>query len=138
MKTVMITISMFLFSLVSIAQNSVEVTMTGFESNAGKAIFGLYSSEENWLEKTFKTLESEIKEGKAHVVFIDLPAGEFAISAFHDEDNDGKIDMFLGFYPAEDYATSNNAPAKFGPPKWKDAKFELKQETTQKQNITIF
>jgi len=138
MKTVMITISMFLFSLVSIAQNSVEVTMTGFESNAGKAIFGLYSSEENWLEKTFKTLESEIKEGKAHVVFIDLPAGEFAISAFHDEDNDGEIDMFLGFYPAEDYATSNNAPAKFGPPKWKDAKFELKQETTQKQNITIF
>jgi len=138
MKTVMVTISMFLFSLVSIAQNSVEVTMTGFESNAGKAIFGLYSSEENWLEKTFKTLESEIKEGKAHVVFKDLPAGEFAISAFHDEDNDGEIDMFLGFYPAEDYATSNNAPAKFGPPKWKDAKFELKQETTQKQNITIF
>jgi len=138
MKTVIITISMFLFSLVSIAQNSVEVTMTGFESNAGKAIFGLYSSEENWLEKTFKTLESEIKEGKAHVVFKDLPAGEFAISAFHDEDNDGEIDMFLGFYPAEDYATSNNAPAKFGPPKWKDAKFELKQETTQKQNITIF
>jgi len=138
MKTLMITISMLVFSLILTAQNSVEITMTGFESNEGKAIFGLYSSEENWLEKTFKASKTEIIEGKAKVVFQDLPDGEYAVSAFHDEDSDGELDMFLGFYPAEDYATSNNAPAKFGPPKWMDAKFELKNETTEKQEINIF
>ncbi|SDR88631.1 DUF2141 domain-containing protein [Gramella sp. MAR_2010_147] len=138
MKTLIITILMLVFSLISTAQNSVEITMTGFESNEGKAVFGLYSSKENWLEKTFKTLKTEIIEGEATIVFQDLPDGEYAISAFHDEDENGELDMFLGFYPAEDYATSNNAPAKFGPPNWKDAKFELKNGSTEKQKINIF
>ena len=32
---------------------------------------------------------------------------------------------FLGI-PKEDYGCSNNARGTLGPPKWKDAKFELK------------
>ncbi len=138
MKTILITLFIGVFSQVLMAQNSVEVTITGFNSNDGAALIGLYDSESKWLKQIYKSHKSEIIGNKATAVFEDLPDGEYAISAFHDEDNDGEFDMILGFYPSEDYASSNNAPAKFGPPKWKDAKFNLNNNSKEIQNITIF
>jgi len=138
MKTILITLLVSFFSQFLIGQNSVEVTITGFNSNKGAALIGLYDSENKWLKQIYKGHKSEIINNRATATFEDLPDGEYAISAFHDEDNDGEFDMILGFYPSEDYASSNNAPAKFGPPKWQDAKFILKNKSKEIQNITIF
>ena len=45
------------------------------------------------------------------------------------ENGNNKMDSnFLGI-PKEDYACSNNAKGFMGPPKWEDAKFEVKNET---------
>lgn len=125
----------FVFS--GIAQNQVEVIISNFENEKGNALVGLYNSEENFLKNAWKSQSAVIKNGKVTVIFEDVPDGIYAVSAFHDEDNDQKLDMFLGFYPMEDYATSNNAPAKFGPPKWEDAKFELSNGEQAVQKIIM-
>lgn len=119
------------------AQNSVEVVITNFENENGKALVGLYNTEDSFLEDAWQSQSAVIKEGQASVIFENIPEGTYAVSAFHDEDDDQKLDMFLGFYPTEDYATSNNAPAKFGPPKWEDAKFDLRngEKVIQKINM---
>lgn len=57
-----------------------------------------------------------------------MPDGVYAVSCFHDEDDDGVFDMYLGFMPKEDYGCSNGATGMFGPPKWEDAKFTLKKK----------
>jgi len=51
-----------------------------------------------------------------------------AVSVMHDENDNGKMDSnFLGI-PLEGYATSNNVPHSMsGPPRFKDAEFEIRE-----------
>ena len=66
--------------------------------------------------------------------FDDLPEGEYAISIFHDENNNNELDTnFLGI-PKEGLGASNDARGHFGPPKYKDVKFYLKNGS---KTITI-
>ena len=64
------------------------------------------------------------------MTFENIPEGTYAVSIFHDENNNDKLDSnFIGI-PKEDYGCSNNAKGFMGPPKWKDAKFELNSDKT--------
>ena len=81
--------------------------------------------------------KSKIENETATVTFTNVPDGDYAVSCFHDEDDNGKLNMFMGLMPTEDYGTSNNAPANFGPPKWKDAKFEIKDGETKTFEINL-
>ncbi|MEX0363634.1 MAG: DUF2141 domain-containing protein, partial [Allomuricauda sp.] len=110
---------------------TLKVQIQDIESDEGMLRVGLYDSAQNWLEKTFKSKSSTIVDGKCEVVFDDVPHGAYGISVYHDENNNGKMDKYLGFYPKENYACSNQAPAKYGPPEWKDAKFTINQKTNQ-------
>lgn len=103
----------------------ITVNISGLESSEGKLLIGLYSSEESFLDKRFKSIISEISKKTGKVIFKDIPNGTYAISFIHDENDNGKMDTnFLGV-PKESYGCSNNAKGFMGPPKWKDAKFEL-------------
>ena len=59
-------------------------------------------------------------------VFHDLPPGRYAVIAYHDENGNGKLDLRFGMFPKEGYGLSNN-PKLSGPPKFKDAAFDLTQ-----------
>lgn len=126
MQTITTYFTLLLTGLFMHGQNTIEVSMSGFDNNDGTAMIALYDSEENFLEKRLLGEISEIENNEATVIFSDVPDGTYAVSVFHDEDANGKLNMMMGFYPSEDTGTSNNAPANFGPPKWEDAKFEVK------------
>jgi uncharacterized protein (DUF2141 family) len=49
--------------------------------------------------------------------------GTYAISAFHDENGNGKLDTGLFGIPSEGWGTSRNATGSMGPPSWADARF---------------
>jgi uncharacterized protein (DUF2141 family) len=53
-----------------------------------------------------------------------LPPGRYAIMAYHDANQDGKLNLRLGMFPVEGYGLSNN-PKVFGPPKFADSAFEV-------------
>lgn len=138
MQTVVTFFSLFLTGLIMQAQvNTIDVTITNFDSNEGNALIALYDSEANFLHKRMRGGVASIKDKVATFSFTDLPDGVYAVSSFHDENNDGKLNMRMGFYPSEDIATSNNAPARFGPPTWDDAKFEVKGGTVIHQKISM-
>ena len=106
------------------------VNISGLESNKGTLLVGLYNSEESFLKKQFKGDLSKIENKKSVVVFKNIPKGEYAISFVHDENDNKKMDTnFLGI-PKEDYGCSNNARGFMGPPKYKDAKFNLEADKT--------
>lgn len=121
-------ISSLAFSQATNTQDIV-VTITNFESNEGKALIGLFDSESTFLKERFKSHIVKIENNSCKVTFKNIPVGVYAVSIVHDENDNGKLDTnFMGI-PKEDTGCSNNAPARFGPPKWEDAKFEVKNET---------
>ncbi|QED37925.1 DUF2141 domain-containing protein [Antarcticibacterium arcticum] len=132
--------ALFLFlcsSFLMNAQNHIEVEITNFKSNKGVAYIGLYDSENSFLNTAFKGEKLTIKNNKVVYTFKDIPAGNYAISAFHDEDENGELSTnFLGI-PKESYGASNNAPSRFGPPKWKDARFRVTAGETVYQKIEL-
>ena len=59
---------------------------------------------------------------------LQLPLDDYALTVFYDADGDGELDTnFIGI-PKEPFAMSNNAVAKFGPPKYNEAVFTLGAE----------
>jgi uncharacterized protein (DUF2141 family) len=57
-------------------------------------------------------------------VFADLPAGFYAVSVFHDENMNEKLDKNFMGVPKEGYGASNNPKKKMGPPNFDEAKFQ--------------
>ena len=137
MQTVLFYIMLLLTGMLLHAQNTVEVTVRDFDNDNGLVRVGLYNNADTFLNSTYKSVQSEIKNKTAKVTFNDLPNGIYAISCYHDEDDNGELNMFMGMIPSEPYGTSNNARGFFGPPKWEDARFELKEGVLRKLDINL-
>lgn len=111
--------------------NTVTVKVSNLESNAGKVFIALYNSQESFLNKGYKATFAKIENNTCKVVFKNVPNGTYAVSLFHDENDNNKMDTIVFGIPKEDYGCSNNARGFMGPPKWEDAKF-----TVQNKSIT--
>ncbi len=111
-----------------------QVQITNISSDEGFIRVGLYNIKEQFLRKTYKSKAVKAAKNQVSVIFEDLPEGEYAISLYHDKDNNDKLNTNFLRIPTEPYAASNNARSMFGPPKWENAKFELKED---KKAITI-
>ncbi len=104
---------------------TITIQIEGLKSNKGKLFLSLYDSQENWLSKGCKEAIVNIENRTATVQLEGVPYGTYAISTFHDENDNKKLDTgFLGI-PVEPYASSRGAKGRFGPPKWKHAKFVI-------------
>lgn len=129
MTKIIITIAFLITSLVSAQDVNLTVAISGLKSNTGVVLVGLYNSDGTFLKKAYKGVTSDIKANGATITFLNVPKGEYAISAYHDKNKNGKLDTnFIGI-PKEDYASSNNAKGVMGPPKYTDAKFTLTKDS---------
>ena len=111
----------------SIAQEKHTITLEfeGIKSNKGSLFVALYNTEDTFLKKPLNGTIVKIVNKKAIVVLKGISAGVYAISVFHDINDNKKMDTnFLGI-PKEPIGMSNNAKGFMGPPKYKDAKFKV-------------
>jgi uncharacterized protein (DUF2141 family) len=116
--------------------HDITVNIENLGSNKGQVYISLFNTETSFLNKGYKSTMSNIENNSCTIYFKNVPEGIYAISLFHDENENKKMDTnFLGI-PNEDYGCSNNARGFMGPPKWEDAKFEVKTESI-KQTITL-
>ena len=107
------------------------VKFNGMISSNGNVKVALCNSDENYKnhKEPFIGKSVPINKNNAIIEFDDLPIGEYAIKAFHDEDANDDLNTNILGIPIEDYGFSNNARGMFGPPSWEDAKFILNDET---------
>ena len=67
--------------------------------------------------------EAPARPGTVTVVVPNVPEGDWAAQAFHDENGNEEVDQgFLGI-PKEGVGFSRDARIGLGPPKWRDAHF---------------
>ena len=92
----------------------------------------VYDGKDNWLSergwRTRKVVPASAREGDAVTITLDLPPGDYALLAFQDVDDDGRLPRnFLGKF-GEPAGASNAARSWLGAPDWKDAQFTLGAE----------
>lgn len=107
---------------------TIAVTIEGFSNDEGQALICLFLSAKGFPddpEAAFRAEKMTIKDGRSSIVFENVTAGPYAISAFHDEDADFELDTGLLGIPTEDWRVSRNAEGSFGPPDFADARLEL-------------
>jgi uncharacterized protein (DUF2141 family) len=118
----------------------VQVNVSGIKEVKGLMNFALYNSGStfNDPEKAFREYFIPV-DSKPNMSFLfdDIPAGEYALALFHDENSNYKLDQnFLGI-PQEGFGFSNNAMGTFGPPSYSEAKFQVAENGKTTLNIQL-
>lgn len=130
MKKIIYSSILILLSASVFAQTgSLKITISDIGSNDGNIKVALF--DQNNREGFLKELNLAVHKKKvlihnksATVVFSDIPYGVYAVSLFHDKNNNGEIDRSSIGFPIEPYGVSGN---KFviGAPKFNDCKFKI-------------
>jgi uncharacterized protein (DUF2141 family) len=95
---------------------TIVVQMNGMKSDAGFMRVALFSKHDSFPgDKPFRGTTTPIKNHVAQCTFENVPFGEYAVSAFHDENANQKLDLGL-FGPIEAYGFSNGARSFLPPP----------------------
>jgi uncharacterized protein (DUF2141 family) len=120
---------------------NLRVIATSVRSDQGKLYVRVYDKKDDWLSDRYRTQKSVTvagnRTGDKVTVELLLPAGEYALSVFQDVNDDGKLERnFIGM-PKEPAGLSNNLQPKFGPPKYKDAKFAVAVGAVTEQKIEL-
>lgn len=106
----------------------IHVNVVGLRNNKGQVLCFLFSSAIGFPKKDDKAVAhytAEISNRQATCEFSGIAAGSYAVSAFHDEDSNRKLDAnFMGI-PREGVGASNDASGRLGPPKFDDAAFRV-------------
>ena len=126
-----VTLTLVLVAVNDFAQstsgNVIRVEITGARSDQGKVMCALFPPGGGFpgrAESAFAHTQSAITHGSAVCDFQGVAPGRYAVSAFHDENSNGKMDSnFIGI-PKEGVGASNDAKGRFGPPKFEAAAFQ--------------
>jgi uncharacterized protein (DUF2141 family) len=115
------------------ARAQLEVTVSNIAQAKGSVIIAIYNESQYWLDSSpdtpvFRDASNTVTSTEdATFLFEDIPAGTYAISVFHDLDDDGKLATnFIGF-PKEPYGFSGGH-GKYGPPDFEKASFVVGEE----------
>ena len=127
MKKFILIAALFIISIANAA--TLTVVAKGLKNSKGVVQFSLYNKDgsipDKKLNKYYKMQRVEISNNKAVAVFTNLPKGRYAVSVFHDENSNGKIDKGL-LMPVEGVGLSNFKSINlFNPPNFKKASFML-------------
>lgn len=120
------------------AESSLEVELAGVSHERGQVRVGLYSDAKTFRKEAqaHAVLTAPAASGAVKVRFESLPAGRYAVMAYHDEDGSGKLNLRLGMFPTEGYGLSRN-PKVYGPPAFEDSAFEVREGVITVQTIEL-
>ena len=131
--------SSLLLSFAHAKAATVMFEIQGIKNDAGKIYVSLFKGKDNH-QKGIPEAAQIVSptKGNKWVTFEGLPAGEYAIQYFHDENDDRKLDTNIFGSPTEGYGFSNNAEPNFGPASYEDMVFSVLEGVGEvKNNSTV-
>ncbi|MGI6048695.1 MAG: DUF2141 domain-containing protein [Petrimonas sp.] len=139
MKQVVLLIWIIIPLLVQAQNQKLNVHFSNLKSNEGKIRVALFEGKENYAKKeavqtTVLTIENNEAVWKVDSVY---EGKKYILAAFHDENDNGKLDLGMMQIPAEGYVFSNNTLAEMGPPNPDKMLFEVRKNEITIQNLTM-
>ncbi|HSC69093.1 MAG TPA: DUF2141 domain-containing protein [Cellvibrio sp.] len=106
------------------------VTVDNIKSAQGNLLVAVYDKAESFDANTNWVVARKIPMVEPSMVleFKDLPAGDYAVKLFQDENQNGQIDKSSMGIPTEPYGISNNG-GTFAPPSFDEAKVGVETTT---------
>lgn len=111
------------------AQN-LTLEVRGIEKAEGQLYVAIYQSKETFMKKPLTGFRVEVKDKVLSIPCKGLPAGEYALSLFQDENGNGKLDTAAFGIPTEKYGFSNDAEGVMGPPSYEKCRFSFSEDRT--------
>lgn len=126
------TTSFFVASLCSSHSFAHELVLTvdNIQNTKGVMMVALHNSETAYTSNqgAFAGKKVAVTDKTMTLNFSNVPAGDYAIKLFHDENENGALDTNTIGIPKEGYGFSNNG-GTMGPPSFSTAKFSVNADT---------
>lgn len=112
------------------AERRIQVEIYGLHEGRGSVRLALYQSSAQFLKKDGELHHELQKTPDADfcTFMLTVPAGQYALAVFQDENEDGFLNKNILGIPTEPYGFSNDAMGLIGPPSFKDAKVEVSDQ----------
>ena len=111
----------------TVSAATLKIVVDGISKTDGAVLVTLFNNETSWLKTGIKNDKVKPVAPSTEIVFADLPAGEYAVWVHDDVNGNGILDKgWLFGKPKEPYGFSNDSGHMFGPAKWSEAKFTVK------------
>ena len=119
-------IATFLFGFRTPPAGGVAIKIKGIEGNKGQLALLIFNGATGFPSdhtKAMKQAMVSITGSTVVYTFADLPAGTYAVTVMHDENNNNTLDTNMFGIPEEGIGVSNDALSMFGPPAFKECAF---------------
>lgn len=120
-------------ALAADAGGTLSIQVSGFAHQRGHAIANLFREGDEVLnlKNVYRRAQVEIRDGKATFSFPDLAYGTYAVSVYHDENDNGMLDHNVFHFPAEPLGFSNHFQLGLtsGMPTFEKMKFQFAADT---------
>ena len=119
------------------------IRVTGARNNKGRIALALFQSEAGFPSDSSKAVrlqqaDIDAQTNSAQFVLQGIPYGVYAVSVFHDENLNGKLDKNFVGAPKEGYGASNNPRKRMGPPPFSEASFAVNQPEKSVENKLMY
>ena len=110
---------------------TLKVVAHEYRNLKGKICVAVYDKEDGWLDGGKYVVHSKCvspQKKETTIAFDNVKHGQYGVSLFHDEDENGELETNWIGMPKEGIGISNNARGSFGPPSFKDAAFAVNKD----------
>ncbi len=119
--------------------NLLKIYIEDLANNQGKVLIALYQNEQEFDDETNPFIGDSVDATSSNLLvqYANLPAGDYAIALFHDENENAELDQnFLGI-PQEGYGFSTNPGFLLSKPSFDDVSFQISAQGEQEQIINV-
>ncbi len=105
------------------ATGSITMSVGNVRSSRGRVVVDICPQDRFLADGCVHHAEVPARAGVTTITIQGVPAGDYAVQAFHDENSNGEVDRAMFGIPREGVGFSRDARIGLGPPKWRDAYF---------------
>src|SRR4051812_39824985 len=114
-------VTVFLVCTATAAMAQLEITVKNIKNEKGNVRVGIFKDKDTFLKEAIYGKVVKARKNELMVVFDNLPAGKYAVSVIHDENENGELDSNMIGMPKEGFGFTNDAMGTFGPPSFEKA-----------------
>ena len=115
------------------------ITIKGVRSSDGAVFIAVYDSDAHFMDPRHAkfTNRANAVKGEVKFVFHNVPSGKYAVTSYHDENGNGKLDTNAVGLPVEGVGFSNEAKINFGPPSFAETAFDFDGKTDKAVTFSL-